>query len=65
VSLRLTPAGGWGGWDSNPGPADYEFRRPTAIATVADLDRYVSARSLLPRFGHVLGMIKLGFDASA
>jgi hypothetical protein len=53
-------AGEWGGWDSNPGPADYESSPPAVLVTIADLRRYRSARSWLSRFGHVVGMIKLG-----
>jgi hypothetical protein len=50
----------WGGWNSNPRPADYESRRPAALVRVADQGRGELMRSWLPRFWHVLGMIKLG-----
>jgi len=50
----------WGGWDSNPGPADYESGRPAALARAPDLGRYERPRSCLGRFRHVFGMIKGG-----
>jgi integrase len=31
---------GWGGCDSNPGPADYESRRPAVLVNLADLGGY-------------------------
>src|SRR5215471_3519273 len=49
----------WGGWDSNPGPADYESGPPSPSFRVPDLRRHELRRSLLARFGHVFGMIKL------
>src|SRR5215813_5920625 len=49
----------WGGWDSNPGPADYESSRPVPAVRVADLGRYATPRSCSDRFGHVFGMIKV------
>src|SRR5215471_18381399 len=49
----------WGGWDSNPGPADYESSPPAALVSMADLGRYGTPRSCSDRFGHVFGMIKL------
>jgi hypothetical protein len=35
----------WGGWDSNPGPADYESSRPAAVVRVTDLRRHGVPRS--------------------
>ena len=35
----------WGGWGSNPRPADYESRRPVALVRACDLGRYAWARS--------------------
>jgi len=32
-------SGEWGGWDSNPGPADYESSPPAGLVRVADLGR--------------------------
>ena len=49
----------WGGWDSNPGPADYESRWPSGLVKLADLGGYGSARSWSHSFGHAFGMIKL------
>jgi len=49
----------WGGWDSNPGPADYESSQPVPAVRVADLGRYATPRSCWDRFGHVFGMIKV------
>src|SRR5262249_51185847 len=49
----------WGGWDSNPGPADYESSLPAAPVRVADLGRHGSKRSWWTRFRHVFGMIKV------
>ena len=51
--------GEWGGWGSNLRPTDYESSPPAALAMLAELGRHGSARSWLPRFGHVFGMIKL------
>jgi hypothetical protein len=56
---------GWGGWDSNPGPADYESSPPAVLVRASDLGGYVRARSCSSPFGHVLGTIKPGFDANA
>jgi hypothetical protein len=50
---------GWGGWDSNPGPADYESSPPAALVRVAELGRYGTLRSCSDRFGHVFDMIKV------
>jgi hypothetical protein len=50
---------GWGGWDSNPGPADYESRTPAVLVRAPDLGRCALTRSWSRPFGHVLGMIKL------
>jgi len=37
---RLTSnSGEWGGWDSNPGPADYESSPPAGLVRLADLGR--------------------------
>ncbi len=49
----------WGGWDSNPGPADYESSTPATCPICCDLGRRSLTRSWLPRFGHVFGMIML------
>jgi len=64
---RLLPAvlrrgAEWGGWDSNPGPADYESGRPAALARLPDLGRYERPRSCSGRFRHVFGMIKGGLS---
>src|SRR5436190_17886945 len=50
----------WGGWDSNPGPADYESSQPAACPIRCDLGEHKLARSWMWRFGHVFGMIMLG-----
>ena len=49
----------WGGWDSNPGPADYESSPPACLLVASDLRRRPRARSCSSLFGHVFGMIKL------
>ena len=54
--------GEWGGWDSDPGPADYESGRPAALARAPDLGRYERPRSCSGRFRHVFGMIKGGLS---
>ena len=51
---------GWGGWDSNPGPADYESSTPAACLIYCDLGGHKLARSWMRRFRHVFGMIMLG-----
>ena len=51
--------GEWGGWDSNPGPADYESSLPAACPVWCDLGGRDLTRSWLGRFGHVFGMIML------
>ena len=48
----------WGGWGSNPRPADYESSPPAAPVSAADLLREGQASWLVGRFGHVFGMIK-------
>jgi hypothetical protein len=49
----------WGGWDSNPGPADYESSTPAICPIQCDLGGRDLTRSCLVRFGHVFGMIML------
>ncbi len=44
---------------SNPRPADNESGRPAARCMAAELGRSLWMRSCLPRFRHVLGMIKV------
>ena len=51
--------GEWGGWGSNPGPADYESSTPASCPTWCDLGGRDLTRSWLARFWHVFGMIKL------
>jgi hypothetical protein len=51
--------GAWGGWDSNPGPADYESSKPATCPIPCDLRGHGLTRSWLARFGHVFGMIML------
>ena len=50
---------GRGGWDSNPGPADYESSPPVALVTGADLGRHRTPRLCSNRFWHVFGTIKV------
>src|SRR5579859_2892217 len=49
----------WGGWDSNPGPADYESSLPATCPIGCDLGGRELTRSWLAPFGHVFGMIML------
>jgi hypothetical protein len=47
----------WGGWGSNPRPANYESRRPAVDFRAPGLGEQKLMRSWLPRFGHAFGMI--------
>ena len=49
----------WGGWDSNPGPADYESSPPATCPIPCDLGGHEFARSSMCRSGHAVGMIML------
>jgi hypothetical protein len=48
----------WGGWDLNPGPADYETSAHLGIDTVTHLPQRHKLRCWLPPFGRVFATIK-------
>jgi hypothetical protein len=47
--------GEWGGWDSNPGPADYETRQPQPTETPPDLPIRLAAALPCGQFRHIFG----------
>src|ERR1700689_1145885 len=49
----------WGGWGSNPGPADYESDHPISCSIASELGKLSEALHASPLFRQVLGMIRL------
>jgi hypothetical protein len=55
----------WGGWGSNPRPADYESGQPANCSIASELGKPSQARLFSARFRYVFGMIKLVPGANA